>query len=132
MFRPFIPATLFAMVLVSVTCGADENRPSSTDGPVSPIVRNAPQQQRYPRITLYSVSWCPHCKEAKEYLTSHNIPFTNMDVEMDETARTELLEKYKFDRVPLIVLGNDEKILKGFTQENFEKSLKEMEDKPSK
>jgi glutaredoxin-like YruB-family protein len=132
MFRPIITAILFAMVLVSATSGADENRPSPTDGPVSSILRDAPQQQRYPMITLYSVSWCPHCKEAKEYLTSHNIPFTNRDVEMDEDARTELLEKYKYDRVPLIVLGNDEKILKGFSRENFERSLKEMEDKPSK
>lgn len=122
MNRPIIPLLILATVLIALNCRAE----LQTDGPQSSIDSKIIPAQKYPRIVLYSVSWCPHCKEAKEYLTSHNIPFINKDVEVDTDARSELMEKYKMDRVPLIVLGNDEKILKGFNRENFEKVLKEM------
>jgi glutaredoxin 3 len=98
----------------------------SLDGSQSPINSGTVQLQKYPRIVLYSVSWCPHCREAKEYLTSHNIPFINRDVELDDSAKDELVDKYKSGGVPLIVFGNDEKVMKGFNREKFEKILKDM------
>src|SRR5664279_1299725 len=105
------------IALFTLTCQADEN----IVGPQSPVNQKTVQTKRYPRIVLYSVSWCPHCKDAKEYLTSHNIPFINRDVELDEKAMSDLSDKYKSRGVPVIVLGNDEKILKGFDREKFEK-----------
>ena len=116
------------IALFSLNCQAEVQ----SEGPQSPIKSETVHPSKYPRIVLYSVSWCPHCKEVKEYLTSHNIPFINRDVEMDNSARTELLERYKIDAVPVIVLGNDEKIIKGFNRGNFEKVLKEMEKKGGK
>ncbi|HEX2769344.1 MAG TPA: glutaredoxin domain-containing protein [Geobacteraceae bacterium] len=110
------------IVLFALTCQAIEK----VDGPQSPINPQAVQAKKYPRIVLYSVSWCPHCKEAKEYLTSHNIPFINKDVELDDNAMKELTENYKSTGVPVIVLGNGEKVIKGFNREYFEKVLKEM------
>ena len=38
----------------------------------------------------------------------------------------DLTEKYKSTGVPVIVLGNDEKIIKGFDRDKFEKVLNEM------
>ena len=95
-------------------------------GSQTPVKSESAPVKKYPRIVLYSVSWCPHCKEAKEYLTSHDIPFINRDVEEDDEAMKDLTEKYKSTGVPLIVIGNDEKIIKGFNQEKFEKALKEF------
>ncbi|MDD2318482.1 MAG: glutaredoxin domain-containing protein, partial [Geobacteraceae bacterium] len=80
----------------------------------------------YPRIVIYTVSWCPHCKEAKEYLSGRKIPFINLDVEEDESAREVLLNKYQATSVPLIVIGNDKVILKGFKRESLEKALDEL------
>jgi glutaredoxin 3 len=110
------------VTLLSIPCCAE----LSIDGSQSPINSGTVQLQKYPRIVLYSVSWCPHCKEAKEYLTSHNIPFINRDVELDDNAKDELVDKYKSGGVPLIVIGNDEKVMKGFNREKFEKILKDM------
>ena len=110
------------VTLLSIPCCAE----LSIDGSQSPINSGTVQLQKYPRIVLYSVSWCPHCKEAKEYLTSHNIPFINRDVELDDNAKDELVDKYKSGGVPLIVFGNDEKVMKGFNREKFEKILKDM------
>jgi glutaredoxin 3 len=113
----FLLAALFAF-----TCQADEN----IVGPQSTVNPKTVQAKKYPGIVLYSVSWCPHCKDAKEYLTSHNIPFINRDVELDDDAMHDLIEKYKSTGVPVIVLGNDEKIIKGFDRDKFEKVLNEM------
>lgn len=98
---------------------------SETELPQSHLISKVQQQKKYPRIVLYSVVWCPHCKEAKEYLTKNNIPFINKDVELDEQYLKELTENYKSTGAPVIVIGADRKILKGFKKEEFEKALKE-------
>jgi glutaredoxin-like YruB-family protein len=77
----------------------------------------------YPKIVLYSVSWCPHCKAAKEYFTRKNIPFINKDVQLDSNAMEEVTGKYKSDGVPVIVIGDDQEILKGFSIEKFNDAL---------
>ena len=83
-----------------------------------------------PKIVLYSTSWCPHCKEAREYFKKNGIAYTDRDVEEDSDAMEALVEKYRSRAVPVIVFGNDEKIMKGFKQEEFEKAYKEFQDKP--
>ena len=109
---------LLMSVAPAVVAGTDEL-------PHSHVVPQAQQQKNYPRIVLYSVAWCPHCKEVKEYLTRNNIPFINKDVELDDQYMKELTETYKSTGVPVIVIGADKKVLKGFKKEEFEKALKE-------
>ncbi|MBI2353536.1 MAG: NrdH-redoxin [Deltaproteobacteria bacterium] len=91
----------------------------------------AAEAKKYPRIVTYTVSWCPHCRAAKEYLTRNNIPFINKDVEMDAKAMEELTGKYQSQGVPVIVIGsgNEEVVLKGFSSESFEESLKKAQSK---
>ncbi len=110
------------LALFSLASMADE----TVVGPQSTVKPESAPASKYPRIVLYSVSWCPHCREAKEYLTSHNIPFINRDVELDDKAMSDLTEKYKSRAVPVIVIGNDEKVIRGFNRDMFEKILKEM------
>jgi hypothetical protein len=49
-----------------------------------------------------------------------------VDVEKSEEAMAIFSEKYQARSVPLIVIGNDEAILKGFDREKFEKTLREL------
>ncbi len=103
-------------------------------GCAAPVIKDYPQHQSpvsevsrsYPKIVLYSTSWCPHCKEAKEYFKKNNIIYVNKDVEEDSDAMEMLVETYKSRSVPVIVFGNDEKIIKGFKQEEFEKAYGEF------
>ena len=103
-------------------------------GCAAPVIKDYPQHQSpvgevsrsYPKIVLYSASWCPHCKEAKEYFKKNNIKYVNKDVEEDSDAMEALVETYKSRAVPVIVIGNDEKILKGFKQDEFEKAYGEF------
>lgn len=81
--------------------------------------------KEYPQIVLYSVVWCPHCREAKEYLTKNDIPFINRDVEVDAKAMEDLTIKYNSTGVPVIIFskGKEETIMKGFTPELFQDTL---------
>ncbi len=98
---------------------------ASGDHPLTRFIPAVQPPKKYPRIVLYSVAWCPHCKEAKEYLALHKSPFINKDVETDEQYMKELTDTYKSTGVPLIVIGVDRKIPKGFKKEEVEKALKE-------
>jgi glutaredoxin-like YruB-family protein len=91
------------------------------------LTPTAAKQSDYPKIVIYTVSWCPHCKQLKEYLTANNIPFMNKDVEIDATAMEELTTKYKSKGVPVVIIGNDQEILKGFTPEIFEKAVAKVQ-----
>jgi len=113
-------STLFLAVLAcSTTKGAEKV--------LSPSSTSTVTTASYPKIVLYTVSWCPHCKEAKEYLSSRKIPYTNLDIDEDDSARVIFEEKYQAKSVPLIVIGNDAAILKGFKPETLEKTLRELQ-----
>jgi glutaredoxin 3 len=46
-------------------------------------------------VILYATSWCPACRSAREYLTARSIPFVEKDIEKDQGAAAELLQKAK-------------------------------------
>jgi glutaredoxin-like YruB-family protein len=123
MIQPFRTALLIGFTLVAVNASAAESGKLLQ----SPLNQNPAATKSYPKIVLYSTSWCPHCREAKEYLTSHNIPFINRDVELDPSAMTALTVTYKSQGVPVIVIGNDARVLKGFNRDIFEKAVSEVQ-----
>ena len=109
------------LMAMAITCTAAETPRQSVLDPA-----RAETSRKYPQIVLYSVSWCPHCREAKEYLTKSEIPFINRDVELDAVAMRELTGKYSSNGVPLIVFGSgkDEIVMRGFSPELFQENLK--------
>ena len=117
--RTIIALTLFLQAPLCLAAQA-------ADAPQSPL-NPAAVKQKYPKIVLYSTSWCPHCKRAKEYFTRNNIPFINKDVEVDDSAMDELTKKYKSQGVPVVVIGDDKVILKGFDEGKVEKAIKELQ-----
>jgi len=68
-------------------------------------------------IKIYSTPSCGYCKVAKEFLNSHNVPFTDVDVSVDATAREEMVQKSGQLGVPVfdidgqIVVGYNEQLL---------------------
>jgi glutaredoxin len=55
-------------------------------------------------LTVYSASWCRDCREAKRFLTKHNIPFTEIDIEETPGAADEVLENVGKRAIPQFVL----------------------------
>jgi len=69
-------------------------------------------------VTMYSTSWCPHCKRARAYFAQKGIAFTEMDVEKSAEGR----QAYKAmggGGVPIIVVGD--KMMRGFSPQAFER-----------
>ncbi len=73
-------------------------------------------------ITIYSTPTCHYCKLAKEYMTTHNIPYTEFNVASDLDKRKEMVDKSGQLGVPVIDIGG--KILVGFEESEFVEALK--------
>lgn len=74
------------------------------------------------KVTIYTSPTCHYCKMAKEWLKSHKVSFTEIDVTADEEARDAMIEKSGEIGVPQIEIGN--KIIVGFDKEELKKALK--------
>ncbi|MDB5265728.1 MAG: putative glutaredoxin-like 8 [Parcubacteria group bacterium] len=58
-------------------------------------------------ITIYSTPTCHFCQMTKEFLTEHNIPYTEFNVAADMEKRQEMIEKSGQMGVPVITIGDD-------------------------
>ncbi|MFO7678484.1 MAG: FAD-dependent oxidoreductase [Chloroflexota bacterium] len=55
-------------------------------------------------ITIYSATWCPDCKRAKQFLGDQRIPYINVDIEQDPAAMAYVEKVNKGMRsIPTIV-----------------------------
>ena len=66
------------------------------------------------QITIYSTPSCHFCHMAKEYLTSKNIPYTDINVAEDQNARQEMITMSGQMGVPVIKIEND--VIVGFNK----------------
>lgn len=78
-------------------------------------------------ITIYTINDCPFCKKEKDYLTSHNLPFIEKNLESNREYLEEMMAvSDKFAGVPFTDINKDDGTrvkLKGFTKEEFDAAL---------
>lgn len=76
------------------------------------------------KVIIYSTSWCGFCRSEKQYLDTKNVSYEEKDVEKDEAAQKELLQKMNgsFQGVPVTDIGGD--IILGFDRPKIDESLK--------
>lgn len=70
-----------------------------------------------PQVIIYSTEWCGFCHSLEQYLDQKKVSYVTKDIEKDQSAYNELMEKIggrdKFQGVPTsdvhgeIVLGFD-------------------------
>jgi glutaredoxin 3 len=70
-------------------------------------------------IKIYSTPACTYCKTAKDFLTSQNVPFEDIDVSVDAAARETMVEMSGQLGVP--VFDIDGQILVGYNQQLLSK-----------
>ncbi len=79
------------------------------------------------KITLYTVSDCQFSKQEKDYLTAHALLFEEKNLETNRDFLTEMLTlSNNFAGTPVTKIEKDDGqivVLKGFTQEEFDKTL---------
>jgi glutaredoxin 3 len=73
-------------------------------------------------VKLYSTKWCTHCKMAKNFFKENKVKFKDMNVQDDEKAAEEMLDKSGQMGIPVIDINGT--IILGFDIEELRKHLK--------
>ncbi len=92
----------------------------SLGGAALPRSTPSAQARTDKQVVMYSTSYCPACKKAKEYMRKNNIPFREIDVETSLSGKAAF-DKLGGDGVPLIIVG--EKRMTGFSARELEHML---------
>ena len=58
-------------------------------------------------LVLYSAGWCRDCREAKRFLETHNIAYTEIDIESTPGAVAELLVNVGKRAIPQFVIDGE-------------------------
>ena len=76
------------------------------------------------KIILYRTSWCAFCHTEAQWLERLGIQFTVKDIEADQSAHDELMEKIggNFKGVPVTDVAGD--IILGFDRPRLQESIK--------
>ncbi len=72
-------------------------------------------------VKVYSTNTCPWCVRVKEFLKEHNVEFDDLNVQEDQNAFKEMVEKTGQRGVPVVDI--DGKIIIGFNEEAIRKLL---------
>lgn len=73
-------------------------------------------------VILYTTSWCPYCKKAKEFFRSKNIDFTEYDVEQDREAARRKKSLDPGGGVPFAIVNGQS--ISGYSPAAYEAALK--------
>lgn len=73
------------------------------------------------KVKIYSLPMCPYCNQAKAFLKSKGVEFEDINVENNNEAQKEALEKSGQVGVPVIDI--DGKILVGFEEDKLSVAL---------
>jgi glutaredoxin len=74
-----------------------------------------------PRITLYTTRRCPNCRQAKQYLQSLGLRFTELDVQHSARGQKEFA-RLGARGVPVILVGD--RRIDGFDRRRLDAALK--------
>jgi glutaredoxin len=130
MFRIAVLVICSLLFPFSATSIAGETTQDS--GKQTPITQHQTPAAKTPLVVIYTLSTCPHCREAKEYLKQNNIPFIDREIDTDEEHMATLISIYdsmgvpeQKRGVPLIIIDNRIRI-QGLNKEELQDALKEV------
>jgi len=72
-------------------------------------------------VTVYSTPTCPYCHQAKQYLNSRQVPFTDRNVAADSGAAEEMVRRSGQRGVPVLVI--DDTVIVGFDRPRIDAAL---------
>lgn len=77
-------------------------------------------------IIIYSTPTCAFCKTLKQYLDAKGVAYTNKDIEEDEHAKKELLDKMdgEFRGVPTTDFNGE--IIVGFDRAKIDAAIAKL------
>lgn len=63
---------------------------------------------------MYTTRICGYCVAAKRLLHARGVPFEEIDVSRDDKVRMDLVRRYHWRTVPVILAGED--LIGGYTE----------------
>lgn len=112
-----VRAVLVANAASRAAATATHERVDST--PIS-TGQTVDESRRAVRVLVYTTSWCGSCREAKQYMRSEGISFSDRDIEASEAARDE------YDRLGqnvIPVFDVDGQVFAGFDPRRLEGAI---------
>jgi glutaredoxin-like YruB-family protein len=73
-------------------------------------------------VKIYTTSMCSYCKMAKDFLKEYKVKFEEINLENNQKAVDEMIEKSGQTGVPVLDING--KIVVGFDIEEIKKALK--------
>jgi len=58
-------------------------------------------------ITVYTARWCRDCRAAKQFLDSHGIAYTEINIDNDPAASAELIRHVGKRAIPQLVIDGE-------------------------
>ena len=59
------------------------------------------------KIQLYTAAWCRDCRAAKNFLESHDIAYTEVDVDANPTASDDVVRHVGKRAIPQMVIDGE-------------------------
>jgi mycoredoxin len=59
------------------------------------------------KVQIYTTDWCGDCRAAKQFLDSHGIEYTEIDVDSDPAASAEVLRRVGKRAIPQMVIDGE-------------------------
>ncbi len=99
------------LLLAGLLCGPAHAGPAVA-GPLPMAMAEYEQRQ----VVMYATSWCPYCRQARNYFRQQGIPYVEYDIEKDAGAR-RAYRAFGGQGVPVIFVGK--RRMDGFTVDGF-------------
>lgn len=88
---------------------------------VNPSQAVSAQVQSQAKVVLYATDWCGYCKQARRFLDSKGIPYTEYDIEKSKEGR-KAYEALGGRGIPLIDVNGT--LIRGFSPDEILAALK--------
>jgi glutaredoxin len=72
-------------------------------------------------VVLYTTSWCPYCRKARDYLRSRGIDFIEYDIEKNKEAAVRKRQLDNSSGVPFAIING--RSIHGFSASAYERAL---------
>lgn len=73
-------------------------------------------------VKIYTTTHCPYCNMAKDFFKKNNVEYEEINVESDQKAAEDMIEKSGQMGVPVIDVNGQ--IIVGFNRPALERALK--------
>jgi len=58
-------------------------------------------------IKVYTAAWCRDCRAAKDFLDTHGLPYTEINVDKDPAASAEVIRHVGKRAIPQLVIDDE-------------------------